>query len=100
MLCVANPSFTVGPTANAYVFPLVSVTDCTWPDDAFHPTTTTFRSPVACAAVNGTATVATGDCGTAEFTWTRATAGAAGVVALATPEYPPRFAAASVARTR
>jgi hypothetical protein len=50
--------------------------------------------------MKGTATVATDDCGTAEFTCTKAIAGAAGVVALAVGEYEPWFPAASVARTR
>src|SRR6266436_9596544 len=72
MACVSAPAAAVGPTANWYAFPCVSVTEETRAVVSFQPTTTTFRFPADCAAVNGTATVSIGVCGVAEFTWTKA----------------------------
>src|SRR5882762_3835257 len=95
----------VGPTARVYTLPEVSVTELTAAVASFQPTTTTFRFPAVCAAVNVTDTLATEeDCGMAELTWTNVgvatCGGVAAVVALATFEYPLRLPAASVARTR
>src|SRR5215469_10754940 len=46
---------------------MVSVTDATVEVLLLHPTTTTLRSPAACAAVNVVLTVVWGDCGVAEL---------------------------------
>jgi len=45
--------------------PLESFTDCTDCVESLQPTTTTFRLPAVCAAVNGTAGEAVGTCGVA-----------------------------------
>src|SRR4051794_38892338 len=103
---VSEPANSVGPTADWYAFPLLSVTDTIRAVVSFQPTTTTFRSPAACAALNGTLTLAAELCGVALLTWTNVMGagvggggGGAGVVALAVFEYA-ESPAALVARTR
>src|SRR6266849_6922664 len=55
---------------------LLSVTDVTEPVASFQPTTTMFRLPADCAAVNGTVTDGTEVVGVAAFTWTKLMAAA------------------------
>src|SRR6266851_7524914 len=72
-----EPDSSVGPTASAYMFPLVSVSEVTVAAVSFHPTMTTFRSPAVCAPVY-TAATCDADVGNAAFTWTKVCAGAVG----------------------
>src|SRR5258707_5456486 len=72
MDCVMAPGWMVGPTAETYEFPIVSLSDATVAEVSLEPTTTTFRLPAVCAPLNGTATVIMGVCGVAEFTCTNA----------------------------
>src|SRR5437660_2021629 len=84
MDCDATPEITVGPTARVYVLPFWSVTPVTVVLLSFHPTTTTFRLPAVCTAVNGMPTVVCGACGSAALPCTYViVTGAAAVVALA-----------------
>src|SRR5712692_4299235 len=98
-----EPDNSVGPTASAYMFPLVSVSEVTVAAVSFHPTMTTFRSPAVCAPVY-TAATCDADVGNAAFSWTKLTAGGGGadevVVVLAVLEYGPKLLATSLARTR
>jgi hypothetical protein len=71
MDCVRRPAFVVGPTASWYAFAFVSVTETIRAVVSFQPTTTTFRFPADCAALNGTLTDVTDDCGVAKFIWTK-----------------------------
>jgi hypothetical protein len=46
----------MGPTAKVYAFPLESATELTVAIESLHPTITTFRFPLVCAAGYTTAT--------------------------------------------
>src|SRR6266436_7822307 len=74
---VSWPENSVGPTANRYPFPFVSVTEATWAVVSFQPTTTTFRFPADWARAYGTLTLIAGVCGVASFSCTKAMAVAA-----------------------